>query len=77
MNLGLALLFFVLSLLGNLTYGGGVSEQVRCRERHPKRVQIMFHSLERNYIYTNLPWLVGSLGTFIVCIEYAWQHAYS
>ncbi|KAK5111532.1 hypothetical protein LTR62_004827 [Meristemomyces frigidus] len=44
---GLSLLFFMLSLLGNLTYGAG----------------ILFHSLEREYIITNLPWLIGSLGT--------------
>ena len=44
---GLSLLFFLLSLLGILTYGG----------------QILFHSLERQYIITNLPWLFGSLGT--------------
>jgi len=44
---GLSLLFFLLSLLGNLTYGAG----------------ILFHSLEREYVLTNLPWLIGSLGT--------------
>lgn len=44
---GLSLLFFLLSLLGNLTYGAG----------------ILFHSLQREYILTNLPWLLGSLGT--------------
>jgi uncharacterized protein with PQ loop repeat len=44
---GLSLLFFILSLLGNLTYGAG----------------ILFHSTEKNYIITNLPWLIGSLGT--------------
>lgn len=46
---GLALLFFVLSLMGNITYGAG----------------ILFHSLERDYIITNLPWLIGSLGTIL------------
>ena len=25
--------------------------------------QILFHSLEKQYVLTNLPWLVGSLGT--------------
>lgn len=25
--------------------------------------QILFHSLEKNYFMTNLPWLIGSLGT--------------
>jgi solute carrier family 66 (lysosomal lysine-arginine transporter), member 1 len=44
---GLSLLFFLLSLLGNLTYGMG----------------ILFHSVEKQYILTNLPWLIGSLGT--------------
>lgn len=44
---GLSLLFFILSLLGNLTYGAG----------------ILAHSLEREYVITNLPWLIGSLGT--------------
>ena len=33
--------------MGNLTYGAG----------------IVFHSLDRNYIITNVPWLIGSLGT--------------
>ncbi|KAI9047099.1 hypothetical protein LZ554_009172 [Drepanopeziza brunnea f. sp. 'monogermtubi'] len=44
---GLALLFFLLSLMGNLTYG----------------ISILAHSLEKDYIWTNLPWLIGSLGT--------------
>ena len=44
---GLALLFFLLSLMGNLTYGAG----------------ILAHSLEKEYLITNLPWLIGSLGT--------------
>lgn len=46
---GLSLLFFILSLLGNATYGAG----------------ILFHSLEREYFLTNLPWLIGSLGTIV------------
>ncbi|PWY76241.1 PQ-loop-domain-containing protein [Aspergillus heteromorphus CBS 117.55] len=46
---GLSLLFFILSLLGNLTYGAG----------------IICHSTERNYIVTNVPWLIGSLGTMV------------
>jgi solute carrier family 66 (lysosomal lysine-arginine transporter), member 1 len=45
----LALLFFLLSLMGNATYGAG----------------ILFHSQEKDYIVTNLPWLIGSLGTMI------------
>ncbi|KAJ5909016.1 hypothetical protein N7495_001698 [Penicillium taxi] len=44
---GLSLLFFILSLMGNLTYGAG----------------ILAHSTERAYFVTNLPWLIGSLGT--------------
>ncbi|KAF1839240.1 PQ-loop-domain-containing protein [Decorospora gaudefroyi] len=46
---GLSLLFFMLSLLGNATYGAG----------------IIFHSQEKDYIITNLPWLIGSLGTMV------------
>ncbi|TVY93702.1 putative vacuolar amino acid transporter [Lachnellula willkommii] len=44
---GLALLFFLLSLMGNATYGAG----------------ILFHSIEKDYVMLNLPWLIGSLGT--------------
>lgn len=46
---GLSLLFFLLSLMGNLTYGA----------------QILSHSLEREYLITNAPWLIGSLGTMV------------
>ncbi|ERF68076.1 hypothetical protein EPUS_08512 [Endocarpon pusillum Z07020] len=46
---GLSLLFFILSLSGNLTYGAG----------------IMAHSLRRDYLLMNTPWLVGSLGTML------------
>ncbi|KAM5482498.1 hypothetical protein MaudMau93_006672 [Microsporum audouinii] len=46
---GLSLLFFVFSLLGNATYGAG----------------ILFHSTEKEYFLTNLPWLMGSLGTIV------------
>ncbi|KAI9843889.1 MAG: hypothetical protein M1837_006042 [Sclerophora amabilis] len=46
---GLSLLFFILSLMGNATYGAG----------------ILFHSQSKDYIVTNLPWLIGSLGTMI------------
>lgn len=46
---GLSLLFFILSLLGNATYGAG----------------ILFHSIEKEYFLTNLPWLIGSLGTIV------------
>ncbi|KAF2198530.1 vacuolar membrane PQ loop repeat protein-like protein [Delitschia confertaspora ATCC 74209] len=46
---GLSLLFFILSLVGNATYGAG----------------IIFHSTEKEYFLTNLPWLIGSLGTMV------------
>ncbi|POS86182.1 hypothetical protein EPUL_005020 [Erysiphe pulchra] len=46
---GLALLFFILSLLGNATYG----------------LSILCHSLQKQYLITNLPWLIGSLGTMV------------
>jgi hypothetical protein len=35
--------------MGNLTYGAG----------------ILCHSTEKNYFLTNLPWLIGSLGTMV------------
>jgi hypothetical protein len=35
--------------MGNATYGAG----------------ILFHSLEREYLIINTPWLIGSLGTMI------------
>lgn len=44
---GLALLFFLLSLFGNATYG----------------LSILCHSLQKDYLIINLPWLIGSLGT--------------
>ncbi|CAG8948984.1 hypothetical protein HYFRA_00002111 [Hymenoscyphus fraxineus] len=47
--ISLALLFFILALVGNATQGAS----------------ILFHSLEKEYLYTNLPWLIGSLGTMI------------
>lgn len=57
---GLSLLFFILSTLGNLTYGA----------------QILCHSVERRYVLTNLPWLVGSLGTIgedlIIFAQFHW-----
>ncbi|KAF8459130.1 PQ loop repeat-domain-containing protein [Terfezia claveryi] len=39
--------FFMLSLLGNFSYGAG----------------ILFHSTEGDYVMANLAWLIGSLGT--------------
>ncbi|CCU76632.1 vacuolar membrane PQ loop repeat protein [Blumeria hordei DH14] len=59
---GLALLFFLLSLYGNATYG----------------LSILSHSLEKNYIIINLPWLIGSLGTmFEDSIIFYQFHIYS
>lgn len=49
LRLGLSLLFFILSVMGNLTYGAG----------------ILCHSTERNYVIKNVPWLIGSLGTMV------------
>ncbi|RKF61908.1 putative vacuolar amino acid transporter YPQ1 [Erysiphe neolycopersici] len=46
---GLASLFFILSILGNATYG----------------LSILCHSLQKQYLITNLPWLIGSLGTMV------------
>jgi solute carrier family 66 (lysosomal lysine-arginine transporter), member 1 len=57
----LSLLFFILSLLGNLTYGAG----------------ILCHSTERQYVLKNLPWLIGSLGTMFEDITiFAQFHMY-
>lgn len=44
---GLALLFFLLSLTGNLTYGGS----------------LVAYSQDGAYLLKALPWLLGSLGT--------------
>ncbi|QIW96617.1 hypothetical protein AMS68_002135 [Peltaster fructicola] len=46
---GLSLLFFILSVIGNASYGAG----------------ILFHSVEKDDVLTNLPWLIGSLGTMV------------
>lgn len=46
---GLALLFFMLSLTGNLTYG----------------VSLVFYSQDKKYLITTIPWLLGSLGTIV------------
>ncbi|KAI5289513.1 hypothetical protein KEM52_000760, partial [Ascosphaera acerosa] len=43
----LSLLFFIMSVMGNVTYG----------------FSILFHSVDQDYLITNLPWLLGSLGT--------------
>ncbi|RSL81231.1 hypothetical protein CEP51_006001 [Fusarium floridanum] len=44
---GLALLFFMLSLSGNLTYG----------------ISLVAYSQDKGYLLNALPWLLGSLGT--------------
>ncbi|KAI1077003.1 PQ-loop-domain-containing protein [Whalleya microplaca] len=46
---GLALLFFLLSLTGNLTYG----------------LSVFSYSQDANYITKAIPWLLGSLGTIV------------
>lgn len=47
--IGLALLFFLLSLTGNLTYGAS----------------LFAYSQEGSYLLKALPWLLGSLGTIV------------
>ncbi|KAK5321598.1 hypothetical protein LTR70_004154 [Exophiala xenobiotica] len=54
---GLSLLFFILSLMGNATYGAG----------------ILAHSTEHNYVVKNVPWLLGSLGTMLEDGIVFWQ----
>lgn len=54
---GLSLLFFILSLMGNGTFGAS----------------ILCHSLERNYVIKNVPWLLGSLGTMAEDAIVFWQ----
>ncbi|RVD80303.1 uncharacterized protein DFL_008204 [Arthrobotrys flagrans] len=46
---GLSILFFILSTVGNLTYGAS----------------ILSFSLEHNYLLKNTPWLLGSIGTLV------------
>lgn len=47
--IGLALLFFLLSLTGNLTYGAS----------------LFAYSQKGSYLLKALPWLLGSLGTIV------------
>lgn len=54
---GLSLLFFILSVMGNATYGAG----------------ILAHSTEHNYVLKNIPWLLGSLGTMVEDGVVFWQ----
>ncbi|KAK1833114.1 putative vacuolar amino acid transporter YPQ1 [Podospora conica] len=59
---GLALLFFLLSLTGNFTYGASV----------------MSYSQEPEYFIRALPWLLGSLGTMVEdCIIFVQFRLYS
>ncbi|KAJ9646166.1 uncharacterized protein PV06_01997 [Exophiala oligosperma] len=59
---GLSLLFFILSLMGNLTYGAG----------------ILCHSTQHEYVMKNLPWLIGSLGTMVEDVTiFAQFHMYA
>jgi hypothetical protein len=61
-SLGLSLLFFILSVLGNATYGAG----------------ILCHSTEKDYFLTNLPWLIGSFGTMVEdAVIFVQFHIYS
>ncbi|KAL8386954.1 hypothetical protein RB599_002219 [Gaeumannomyces hyphopodioides] len=46
---GLALLFFLLSLTGNFTYG----------------VSLVAYSQDRDYLIKTIPWLLGSVGTIV------------
>ena len=48
-RLGLALLFFLLSLTGNFTYGAS----------------LVAYSQDSKYLVKALPWLLGSLGTIV------------
>ncbi|KAJ9657566.1 hypothetical protein H2198_004212 [Neophaeococcomyces mojaviensis] len=54
---GLSILFFILSLMGNATYGAAV----------------LAHSLQGDYVLKNLPWLIGSLGTIAEDMIVFWQ----
>ncbi|KAK4229893.1 putative vacuolar amino acid transporter YPQ1 [Podospora fimiseda] len=59
---GLALLFFLLSLTGNFTYGASV----------------ISYSQESDYLVRALPWLLGSLGTMVEdCIIFVQFRIYS
>lgn len=53
--------------MGNLTYGAGVSADKISKPGWlfilTLESQIILHSTEKQSIMTNLPWLIGSLGT--------------
>ncbi|KAH8729690.1 PQ loop repeat-domain-containing protein [Ilyonectria robusta] len=59
---GLALLFFMLSMTGNLTYGAS----------------LVAYSQDKNYLLKTLPWLLGSLGTILEdCVIFIQFRLYS
>ncbi|KAK0628545.1 PQ-loop-domain-containing protein [Bombardia bombarda] len=59
---GLALLFFLLSLTGNFTYGASV----------------IAYSQDKDYVIRALPWLLGSLGTMVEdCVIFLQFRLYS
>ncbi|KAH7019128.1 PQ loop repeat-domain-containing protein [Ilyonectria destructans] len=59
---GLALLFFMLSMTGNLTYGAS----------------LVSYSQDKNYLLKTLPWLLGSLGTIVEdCVIFLQFRLYS
>ncbi|KAI1329918.1 PQ-loop-domain-containing protein [Xylariaceae sp. FL0255] len=59
---GLALLFFLLSLTGNLTYG----------------LSVFTYSQEASYLIKAIPWMLGSLGTIVEdCIIFYQFRIYS
>ncbi|KAI0153001.1 PQ-loop-domain-containing protein [Xylariaceae sp. FL1272] len=59
---GLALLFFLLSLTGNLTYG----------------LSVFTYSQESDYLIKAIPWMLGSLGTIVEdCIIFYQFRIYS
>jgi hypothetical protein len=59
---GLALLFFMLSLTGNLTYG----------------ISLVSYSQDKEYLIKTIPWLLGSLGTIVEdCVIFVQFRLYS
>lgn len=63
--------------MGNATYGAGVRTDLLFRKDPADNSQILFHSIEKDYFLTNLPWLIGSLGTMAEdAIIFAQFHAF-
>lgn len=59
---GLALLFFLLSLTGNLTYG----------------ISLLVYSQDKKYLLNAFPFLLGSIGTIVEdCIIFVQFRLYS